>query len=218
MLIAMTLPRILAWTVIAFALTLSMGTALSVHAASATQQLQVLDKTTASGQLDVVVALYDPPGKDGKYAAPKRYPAQVLFERPDRFRLVLRPGTQTEYRAVASAGIVRWLDLATGFSGKAEAGKVTDPLALALALLGSAGELLRFSSAKDLVLSKDSKISGARLQPNTWGTGVESGTAWLSSDGMPIGFEFLLTDSSRVFVSVLLFKQNVQTKPGDFEL
>ena len=201
---------------IALALTLTLGSALSAHAGSATAQLQYLDKTSYSGYLDVSVDLYDPPKKPGQYAAPKRYPAKLLFERPDRFRMVLRPGEKDEFIAVAEGGIVRWLDRATGISGKEEAGKVTDPLALAL--LGSAGELLRFSASKDLVMPKGSKISGARLQPNTWGSGVEQGLAWFSSEGKPIGFEFLLADGTKVFISVLLFQQNVKTKPEDFQL
>ena len=201
---------------IALALTLTLGSALSAHAGSATAQLQYLDKTSYSGYLDVSVDLYDPPKKPGQYAAPKRYPAKLLFERPDRFRMVLRPGEKDEFIAVAEGGIVRWLDRATGISGKEEAGKVTDPLALAL--LSSAGELLRFSASKDLVMPKGSKISGARLQPNTWGSGVEQGLAWFSSEGKPIGFEFLLADGTKVFISVLLFQQNVKTKPEDFQL
>ncbi|MEQ1513906.1 MAG: hypothetical protein ABL934_14655 [Lysobacteraceae bacterium] len=201
---------------IALALTLTLGSALSAHAASATSQLYTLDKTTYSGLLDTYVDLYAPPDKNGKVGAPQRYPATLLFERPDRFRLVLRPGAKDEFRAVAEAGVVRWLDLYTGFSGKDAADKVTDPLALAL--LGSAGELLRFTASKDLVLSKGSKISGARIAPNTWGSGIERGLAWFSSDGQPIGFEFVLADQTRVFVSVLSFKQNVKTSPGDFQL
>jgi hypothetical protein len=201
---------------LALGLSLSLGALAPAHAASATQQLQYLDKTTYSGYLDVAVSLYDPPGKDGKYGAAKRYPAQLLFERPGRFRLVLRPGAKDEYRAVADAGIVRWLDLATGFSSKAEASKIVDPLTLGL--LGTAGELLRFSGSKDLPLPSTSKVSAARLAPNTWATSVDSGTTWLSSDGKPIGFEFILADRTKVFVSVLLFKQNVPTKPTDFQL
>jgi hypothetical protein len=56
------------------------------------------------------------------------------------------------------------------------------------------------------------------LTPNTWGSTVERGLAWFSSDGQPIGFEFQMEDRSKVFVSVLTFKQNVQTSPGDFQL
>lgn len=201
---------------LALGLSLSMGAALSAQAASATAQLQYFDKTTYSASLDVYVDLYAAPDKNGKLGAPQRYPAKLLLERPDRFRLVLRPGAKDEFRAVAEAGIVRWLDLYTGFSGKEEAGKVTDPLALAL--LGTAGELLRFTASKDLVLSKGSKISGAAFTPNTWGGTVERGLAWFSSDGQPIGFEFQMQDRSKVFVSVLTFKQNVQTSPGDFQL
>jgi hypothetical protein len=201
---------------IALGLSLSLGAALSAHAGSATNQLSYLDKTTYSGSLDVYVDLYAAPDKYGKLAAPKRYPAKLIFERPDRFRLVLRPGAKDEFRAVASAGEVRWLDLATGFSGKDATDKITDPLAVAL--LGSAGELLRFAGSKDLVLSKDSKISGAVITPKSWGTGVERGLAWFSSAGQPIGFEFQMTDRTKVFISVLTFKQNVQTSPGDFQL
>ena len=203
-------------TCIALALSLTLGTAFSVQAQSATSRLYTFDKTTYSGLLDTYVDLYAPPDKNGKVGAPKRYPATLLFERPDRFRLVLRPGAKDEFRAVAQAGVVNWLDLATGFSGKDAADKITDPLAIAL--LGSAGELLRFTTSKDLVLSKGSKISGARFTPKTWGSGVTSGLAWFSSDGQPIGFEFVLHDQTRVFVSVLGFKQNVKTNPGDFQL
>lgn len=201
---------------IALALTLTLGSALPAHAGSATAQLQYLDKTSYSGSLDVSVDLYDPPKKPGQYVAPKRYPAKFLFERPDRFRMVLRPGQKDEFIAVAQGGIVRWLDRATGISGKEEAGKITDPLALAL--LGSAGELLRFSASKDLILPKGSKLSGARLQPNTWGSGVAEGLAWFSSDGKPVGFEFLLADGTKVFVSVLLFQQNPQLPPDTWKL
>ncbi len=201
---------------IALALTLTLGAALSAHAASATDQLNALDKSTYSGALEVSVDLYAPPDKNGKVDAPQRYPATLLFERPDRFRLVLRPGAKDEFRAVADAGIVRWLDLATGVSGKDAAEKVTEPLAIAL--LGAAGELFRFTTAEDLTLSKGSKISGTRITSKTWGSGIESGLAWFSSDGQPIGFEFVLSDQTKVFISVLSFKQNVKTSPGDFQL
>jgi hypothetical protein len=201
---------------IALGLSLSLGAALSAHAGSATAQLQYLDKTTYSGSLDVYVDLYAAPDKNGKLGAPQRYPAKLLFERPDRFRMVLRPGAKDEFRAVAEAGTVRWLDLNTGLSGKDAIDKIIDPLAVAL--LGAAGELLRFAGSKDLVLSKDSKISGAAITPNAWGTTVERGLAWFSSDGQPIGFEFQMRDRSKVFVSVLTFKQNVKTDPGDFQL
>lgn len=205
-----------AFASLALGLSLSLGAALSAHAGSATSQLSYFDKTTYSGSLDVYVDLYAAPDKNGKLGAPQRYRANLLFERPDRFRLVLRPGAKDEFRAVAEAGIVRWLDLYTGLSGKEAADKITDPLALAL--LGTAGELLRFANAKDLVLSKASKISGATFTPNAWGSTVERGLAWFSSDGQPIGFEFQMSDRRKVFVSVLTFKQNVQTAPGDFQL
>lgn len=201
---------------LALGLSLSLGSVLSAHAGPASDQLNYLDKTTYSGYLNVHVDLYDPPNKNGQYGAATRYPAQLLFERPDRFRLVLRPGAKNEVRIVAQAGIVRWLDLATGISGKEEANKVTDPLALAL--LGTAGELMRFTTSKDLVLSKGSKISGAKITPKTWGAGLDGGIAWFSSEGKPIGFEFNMSDGSRVFMAVVDFQPNVPTKPSDFEL
>ncbi len=201
---------------LALGLALSLGSTLSAHAGSATDQLVHLDKTLYSGSLDVYVSLYAAPDKNGKLGAPQQYAAKLLFERPDRFRLVLRPGAKNEFRAVADAGIVRWLDLYTGVSGKEDADKITDPLALAL--LGNAGELLRFTTSKDLLLSKGSKISGAKMTPKTWGAGVDGGIAWFSSDGAPIGFEFTMSDGSRVLMAVTDFQPNVKTGPGDFQL
>lgn len=196
-------------------LALALG-APSARAASASAQLQALDKATYSGDVSVSVDLYDPPKKDGRHGTPARYRATLLFERPDRFRLVLRPGDKDEFRAVAEAGIVRWYDKATGLSGKDEAAKVTDPIALAL--LGSAGELLRFTSVREVALPKGAKLAGARLVQKTWGSGLQSGMAWFGSDGRATGFEFVMVDGTKVFVSVLAFKQNVQTTPGDFTL
>ena len=186
-------------------------------AQSATQQLQAYDKTTYSGRIEAIVEYYAPPDASGKYAAPLRYPAQLLFERPDRFRMVLRPGQKGEYRAVAEAGVLRWLYPATGLSGKASIEQRLDPLAIAL--LGTAGELMRFAPAKDLPPPVATKVFGARLQPRGWASGVESGTAWFSSaDGTPVGFQFRMADGAKVHVSVLRFEQNVKTTPGDFVL
>ena len=210
----MTITRAL--SSLALGLSLSLGSALSAQAGIATDQLITFDKTTYSGALSLSVDLYDAPDKYGKLGAPKRYPAQLLFARPDQFKLILRPGKSDEFRAVGSAGTVRWLDLATGFSDKEVAGKVIDPLALAL--LGAAGELKRFGKPTELPLGKGSKISGARFDPNTYGSGIDRAIIWFSSDGKPVGFEFELSDRRRVFVSVLSFQQNVPTKPGDFVL
>jgi hypothetical protein len=201
---------------LALGLSLSLGAVISAQAGIATTHLGTFDKTTYSGALIVSVDLYAAPDKYGKLGAPKRYPAQLLFARPDQFKLILRPGKSDEFRAVGSAGIVRWLDLATGFSDKEQADKVIDPLALAL--LSTAGELSRFGKATELVVGKGSKISGARFDPKTYGSGIEKATAWFSSDGKPIGFEFELSDRRRVLISVLSFQQNVPTKPGDFVL
>ncbi len=206
----------------AFAIALSLtiaaaciATPSALAASSAVDRLVYLDKTTASGALDVRVDLYDPPNSKGQYGAPKTYPATLLFARPDQFRLALRPGAKDEFRAVGNAGIVNWIDYATGFSGKDKAENVIDPVAIAL--LGSVSELTRFAPAKELPVGPKSKIRGARLTPKSYGTSVESAIAWFSND-QPIGFEFVLSDKRRVFVSVLVFKQNAPTKPSDFQL
>ena len=108
---------------LALGLSLSLGAALSAQAGIATDHLSTFDKTTYSGALTVSVDLYAAPDKYGKLGAPKRYPAQLLFARPDQFKLSLRPGKSDEFRAGGSAGTVRWLDLATGFSDKEQADK-----------------------------------------------------------------------------------------------
>jgi hypothetical protein len=204
---------------IALSLTMAIAnivaTPFAQAAGSAVDQLVYLDKTIASGALDVRVDLYDPPNSKGRYGTPKIYPAKLLFARPDQFRLTLRPGAKDEFRAVGNAGLVNWIDYATGFSGKDKAENVIDPVAIAL--LGSVGELMRFAPAKELPVSAKSTVRGAKLTPKNYGTSVESATAWFSND-QPIGFEFVLTDRRRVFISVLVFNQNVPTKPSDFQL
>ena len=186
-------------------------------AQSASQRLADYDKTTTSSAMEVMVDLYPAPDKYGKYGAPSRYPAQVLFERTGRFRISLRPGQKDEYRAVADAGIVRWLDLATGMQGKGTLGELLDPLAHAM--LGAAGSLATVVPAKDLPSSKDAKVFGARLQTRQWGSATVEGYAWFASgDGRPTGFEFLLADGRKVFVAVLSYKQNPKIPPDAWKL
>ena len=204
----------------AASLCLALSAGLAAPAAdaqgSAAQQLAAHDQSLLTGYLEAHAAFYPAPDKKGLYGPADTYPVTLLFERPDRFRLVLDAGGKREYRAVSEAGIVRWLDLATGVSGKSEASKLVDPIAVAL--LGSAGELTRHLSPKDITLGKNSKLSGARLQPLAWATGVERGVAWLDENGTPVGFEFILTDRSRVFLSVSKFVPNPKTSPDDFKL
>lgn len=202
-------------------LSLALGGGLSAPDAaalgSASQQLSTFDKTLLSGYVEGRATFYPAPDpKTGRYGTPSVYPVQLLFERPDRFRLVLDAGGKGEYHAVAEAGIVRWLDLSSGVSGKSEATKLVDPVALGL--LGSADELMRLLGPKDVTLGKDSKYSGARLQPRAWATGVERGLAWLGPDGTPVGFEFIFTDGARVFLAVAKFEANPKTDPDDFRL
>ena len=184
-------------------------------AQSAADALTALDKTTYSGRLDVVVSLYAPTGKPGVDGKPQQYPAQIVFERPDRYRLALRPGAKDGFRAVAEAGVVRWIDDATGLSGKDATAALTDPIAVAL--LGSAGELSRYYGLKEQATGKDSDQIGVRLVPNGL-TNVQTGYVWLSRDGRPTGFDFRMNDGTRVFVAVMRFEQNAKTTPADFQL
>ncbi|MBX3712044.1 MAG: hypothetical protein KF800_08810 [Lysobacter sp.] len=208
--------RIHALFIAVLALGTTLAPASAVQAQSATDFLYSLDKTTQSGALEVRVDLYPAPDKYGKVGQPERYPAKLLFQRPDRFRMVISPGEKNEYRAVAEAGIVRWFDLSTGLSGKDRTDALVDPLAVAL--LGTAGELARFSSAKDLPLAKGSKLLGATLTPKGWGSGVAQGLVWLDTNGRPVGYEFRLADGRRLFVAVLSFQQNPQLPPDTWTL
>lgn len=183
---------------------------------TASAQLQQLDKTTLSGRLETQVSVYPAPDGKGQVGAPSHYPAQLLFERPDRFRIVIRAGEKNEYRVAAEGGIVRWRDLGSGFSGKRIAEDVADPFALAL--LATAGELLRMGTASELPVSKHAKLTGVRLKPASGGSGVDDAIVWFGSEQQPVGFEFSMTDGSRVFVSVLAFEQNPPLSPEDFRL
>jgi hypothetical protein len=185
-------------------------------AQSAAVQLGNYDKTLYSGYLEARASLYAPPDAKGRYAPPAVYPVQVLFERPDRFRFVVRPGAKDEYRAVAEGGMVQWLDLATGLSDKHDVREVVEPLALAL--LGSAGELARFGATKDVPLAKQAGVVAARMQVRSWGSHVDSALAFFRADGQPSGFEFTLRDGARLFLAVDRFEPNVQTSSTDFRL
>lgn len=208
--------RIHAPFVAALALGALLAPSSAAHAQSATDYLYALDKSTWSGALDVHIDLYPAPDKSGKVGQPQRYPAKLLFQRPDRFRMVLHPGAKNEYRAVAEAGIVRWLDMATGLSGKDKTEALVDPVVVGL--LGTAGELARYGGAKDLPLPKGSKLLGATLAPKGWGSSVTQGQVWLSTDGKPAGYEFRLADGRRVFIAVLAFQHNPQLPPDTWKL
>jgi len=203
---------------IAFALALAFGPGglPAAHAASASADLATLDKTLYSGLIEASVDRYPAPDKSGKRGAPERYPAELLFERPDRLRLRLRPGAWNEFVAVAEAGSVRWQDKATGLSGKDAADAALDPLAVWL--LGTAGELARFGKTFDLPpATPKSGVYGARLAPDTYGTGVADATAWFAN-GSPTGLELRFADGTSLFVSILRFERNVKTSPDDFAL
>lgn len=212
----MTFVRSFSRLALGVALTLAAAFVSPTHAGTATDHLQTFDQTTYSGAFDAVVDLYNAPNTNGKIDPPTRYRAHVLFERPDRFRLVLRPGENNEFRAVSEAGIVRWRDLSTGLSGKQDIQNIVDPLAIAL--LGSAGELLKRTQVDELPLPKGSDVKGASFTPVAGPGEFIRGFAWFSPDGRPIAFEFVKQDEARVFVTVSSFAQNVATKPSDFQL
>ena len=201
------------------AMTLSLAAAPVMATAAppgASEQLQQIDKTTFSGALDVVVTTYGPASpKTGQRGAGQRTAATLLFERPDRFKLVLDPGGKSERRIAGDGDTVRWFDLATGLQGKAKASDVTDPTVLAL--LGTVAELGTYASYKDIALGKGSPVSGARLVPASFGAQAVSVNAWLHA-GQPAGFALDMADGGRVFVAVLAFKANVALKPADFEI
>lgn len=127
---------------------------------------------------------------------------------------MLRAGRKNERRIVGKAGKVRWLDKASGTSGSASAEKVLDPITLLL--LGTAGELPRYATFKELALGKQ-PMTATTLRPRAYGTRVRTAMAWFSG-GRIVGFEFAPDDGSRVFAAVSHFKPNVATQPGDFEL
>lgn len=183
----------------------------------ATQQLVQLDKQLLGGRAVLLVNLYPPAsGKPPGHGAPKTFAAKLLFERPDRFKLVLRPGRKGERRIVGEAGKVRWLDVSSGRSGSAPATKVIDPLALLL--LGAAGELPRYAALKELATGKQPQsVTATTLRPRAYGTSVTSAVAWFAKDRV-VGLDFTLADGSRVFVSVLRFDANIATQPNDFRL
>ena len=190
---------------------------LVLHAASsATSLLQSMDQTHYSAQVVARISQYAPPLK-GKteHALISVDSVELLMERPDRFRFVLRPGAKDELTFVAQAGIARWRDKATGATGKATTDQVVDPLALIA--MGTAGELKRYSQLSELDPGKSSPLRGARLDPRVFGSDVERATAWFGND-QPVGYGFEMNDGSRIYIAIASYKPNVQTKPGDFEL
>lgn len=207
-----------AWTSLALMATLGLGTlfaaAPSQAASAAIDRLKTYDGTTSTAYLDVNVQLYAPPVK-GKYGQPQSYRAQLLFARPDRFRLVLHPGLKNEYRAVGSAGSVQWLDLGTGLSGQGKAEEYVD--AGALDLLRTVGQLSRYAPAKELPISPNSPLRGAVLRPASYGSQVLRAVVWFRND-QPHQFEIHYRDGRKLYAAVSTFQQNVSTKPSDFML
>lgn len=199
--------------------TLAATALLAPPAASAvnpaTTDLIALDKTTKTGLLDARVEFYPPPDPKGNAGTPKVFPAQLLFSRTNQFKLVMRAGAKDEYRAAANNGIVSWIDMGTGIGGQSKFETIMDPFTGAM--LGVVGAITRFASVKELAVAPNSPVRGATLKTKTYGSSVIASKAWFSNDKL-VGFEFLLSDNSRVFVSVLSFKPNVVVKPGDFTL
>lgn len=182
-------------------------------AVAASDRLKSYDGTTASAFLDGNVQLYAAP-VNGKYGAPQTYRAQLLFARPDRFRLVLRPGTK-EYRVVASAGTVQWRDYATGLSGQ---GKTVDLIdSAAFDMLRMVGELARYNRVQELSMSPNSPLRGAVLRPVSYRSQVLRAVAWFRND-QPHLFEIQYHDGRKLYFAVSSFQHNPTVKPGDFVL
>lgn len=199
--------------VAAVALLAPLGVASAVN--TATTDLIALDKATTTGWLEARVEFYPPPDAKNNAGTPKIIPAQLLFARPNQFRLVMYPGAKNEYRAAASDGVVSWWNLATGTGGQGKYDTIVDPFTRAM--LGVAGAIAHYAPAKELPVNPNTPLRGAKSTIRTYGSSVVSSKTWFYND-KPVGFEFVLSDNSRVFVSVLTFKQNVATKPGDFAL
>jgi hypothetical protein len=205
---------------VSFALSLALAAlamfavAAANAAGNATDRLKYYDGATATASFDGHVQLYAAPVK-GVYGTPQRYRAQLLIARPDRFRLVLRPGANNEYRAVGSAGVVQWRDLATGLTGQGKATDYIDPAALDV--LGTVGELNRLAPAKELPALQQGSVRGATLSPRSYGNNVLRAIAWFRND-QPYLYEFEFRDGRKLFFSVSSFKHNPPTKPSDFQL
>lgn len=183
-------------------------------AGPAVDRLKYFDGTTSTAWFDGQAKLYAAPVK-GNYGTPQRYRAQLLFARPDRFRLMLRPGAKNEYRAVGNAGSVQWLDLGTGFSGQGKALDYVDPAALDL--LRAVGELWRFAPSKELPAADKGNLRGAVLVPKSFDSRVKRAVVWFRND-QPYSFDFEFVDGRKLQFTVSSFKQNVPTKPSDFQL
>lgn len=207
----MKISRLFAMLATASALILA---APAFAAGAAVDRLKYYDGTTSTAWFDGQAKLYAAPVK-GNYGTPQRYRAQLLFARPDRFRLMLRPGAKNEYRAVGSAGSVQWLDLATGLSGQGKAIEYVDPAALDL--LRTVGELWRFAPSKELPAADNGNLRGAVLVPKSFDSRVKRAVVWFRND-QPYSFDFEFVDGRKLQFTVSSFKQNVPTKPSDFQL
>lgn len=210
-------PRHSAWCSFALSALLTFFAAFAAAPAQAAQsasdRLKFYDGTTGTAFLDGNVQLYAAP-VNGKYGTPQTYRAQLLFARPDRFRLVLRPGAK-EYRAVGSAGNVQWRDGATGLSGQGKTADLIDPAAYDL--LRTVGELSRYQRVQELPMSPNSALRGAVLRPISHGSRVLRAVAWFRND-QPHLFEIHFHDGRKLYFAVSVFQQNVTVKPGDFVL
>ncbi|MFZ5635935.1 MAG: hypothetical protein ACOY82_05045 [Pseudomonadota bacterium] len=199
--------------VAAIALLAPLGTASAVN--TATADLIAVDKSVTTGWLEARVEFYPPPDAKNNAGTPKIIPAQLLFARPNQFRLAMYPGAKNEYRAAASGGVASWRDMGTGIGGQGKYDSIVDPFTRAM--LGVAGAISRYAPSKEVAVDPNTPLRGTKSTVRSYGSSVISSKSWFYND-QPVGFEFLLSDNSRVFVSVLTFKPNVPTKPGDFAL
>lgn len=192
---------------------LPLGAAQAAN--SATANLIALDKSLKTGWLDARIEFYPAPDAKGNLGAPQVFPAQLLFARPGQFRLVLRTGAKNEYRAAATGGVVSWMDYGTGIGGQAKYQNIMDPFTRSM--LDITGAITRFAPAKEQTLDAKGVLRGAAMNTRVYGSSIVASHAWFAND-LPTGFDFILSDNRRVVVSILAYKPNVATKPGDFTL
>lgn len=152
--------------------------------AQAGEQLAAIDKSVGAGKVEFLVHRY-PAEKDGY---PTEYRAQLAFERPDWFELVLLDGKGQE--------VLRRFE-----------GKASDPKeglgVLARAMLGDGGELNRYFDLVDVAhAGKAQPLEAARLDPRAFGSEIASATAWLYR-GRLTGLELILHDGTRFFLAVM---------------
>jgi outer membrane lipoprotein-sorting protein len=168
----------------------------------------------SSGRASVLVTYYPAPvGKAVPGASWQTFLGSLVFQRPDRLRLVL---TDSKGKALgdsaAMAGKFSWNDAATGKSGSGAYAAYVD--AAARVLLAD-----KQSLSRDFVVKEMPRTQGApyvvRLTPRVFGSNLASATVW--TDGKTISaMEFQQRDRSRIYFAMTAFEPNAVVKASEF--